>query len=243
MRTLLFLLLWSPVAVASDQLTLSSSNQQVAVLELYTSEGCSSCPPADQWLSKLIELPPQDLQVLALAFHVDYWDYIGWKDPYANAQFTGRQRRLATENRQSTIYTPEFFINGQETRGTHHLIHKIQKINQARSPVRLLLDIDRDSSALQLQLKAVSRAQQNLKVQYVVFEDNLLNEVTRGENAGRQLQHEHVVRYLSDDINFFQTDTHRIPLQANWNSAQLGIAAIVYRDNGDYLQAVHGRLP
>lgn len=240
MRTFLFLLLWSSVISAADSRTLTSSDQQTALLELYTSEGCSSCPPADQWLSRVIGLAAGDLDVLALAFHVDYWDYIGWKDPLGSPQHTERQRQLAKANRQSSIYTPEFFINGREVRGTRKIIERIQQANQTTSAIALQLDVNSEPSVFQLNLKTTSSEAQNLRVQYVVYEDELVNQVTRGENAGRQLQHQHVVRYLSETLSLGQNITHRIPIQREWKREHLGVAAIVYRDNGDYLQAVHG---
>jgi len=98
---------------AAEILSVVSSPQQTAVVELYTSEGCSSCPPADQWLEALIEVPKEELDVLALAFHVDYWDYLGWQDRFGSAKHTHRQRRLGANNQQRSIYTPEV---------THHLL-------------------------------------------------------------------------------------------------------------------------
>ena len=105
-------------AFAAETLTVVSGQQQTAVVELYTSEGCSSCPPADQWLEALIQIPRDELDVLALAFHVDYWDYLGWKDRFGSPRHTSRQRQLGANNNQRSIYTPEFFVDGIEARGT-----------------------------------------------------------------------------------------------------------------------------
>src|SRR6266481_4511826 len=85
----------------------------VALVELYTSQGCSSCPPADRWLSKL-QGGPAPLRAVPLALHVGYWDYIGWKDPFARREFNDRQRRLATHNGSGTVYTPEVFVGASE---------------------------------------------------------------------------------------------------------------------------------
>ena len=120
LRILLLTALFSLPAYAGDPIVISSGDKQTAVVELYTSEGCSSCPSADRWLSRLIELPEDEGDVLALAFHVDYWDYLGWKDRFSSAAYTSRQRQLGANNLQRTIYTPEFFVNGMEARGSNN---------------------------------------------------------------------------------------------------------------------------
>ena len=91
------LLLGCLIAIPSyavEKITTLSNGQQTALVELYTSEGCSSCPPADRWFQALIELPREEVDVLALAFHVDYWDYLGWKDRFGSPKNTSRQRHL-----------------------------------------------------------------------------------------------------------------------------------------------------
>jgi len=85
-------------AFAADPIVVNSGERQTAVLELYTSEGCSSCPPADRWLSTLVGTAQPELDVLALAFHVDYWNYLGWKDRFSSADYTKRQRELGANN-------------------------------------------------------------------------------------------------------------------------------------------------
>jgi hypothetical protein len=97
-------------------LTFQSSGKQTALIELYTSEGCSSCPPAETWLSRLKESPGLWKDFVPLAFHVDYWDYLGWRDPWANKSFSDRQRAYAKQWRSESIYTPGFVLNGKEWR-------------------------------------------------------------------------------------------------------------------------------
>src|ERR1700690_674896 len=93
-----------------------SGPKTAALIELYTSEGCSSCPPADRQLSRLRQALDSAAEVVPLALHVGYWDYIGWKDPYAQAAFEERQGWLVRAKRQPTIYTPQFFVSGTELR-------------------------------------------------------------------------------------------------------------------------------
>src|SRR6266849_5789491 len=90
-----------------------SGPNTAALVELYTSEGCSSCPPADRQLSRLREALDPTAVVVPLSLHVDYWDYIGWKDPFAQGEFAKRQTWLAHANQQGFVYTPHFFVGGR----------------------------------------------------------------------------------------------------------------------------------
>ncbi|MCW9023236.1 MAG: DUF1223 domain-containing protein [Gammaproteobacteria bacterium] len=101
---------------AETSLQLSSGPTQTSLIELYTSEGCSSCPPAERFLNKLQHHKQLWTQYVPLAFHVDYWDYIGWEDKYAHPAFTKRQSAYARQKNLKTIYTPAFVVNGQSWR-------------------------------------------------------------------------------------------------------------------------------
>ena len=98
------------------QCAAQSGSRTVALVELYTSEGCDSCPPADRWLSSLSAQGHTPDKVVPLSLHVDYWDYIGWKDPYAKREFATRQRKLADLKRAKVIYTPQVLLQGQDFR-------------------------------------------------------------------------------------------------------------------------------
>src|SRR5258708_33064840 len=107
---------------SAAQCVARSGERTVALVELYTSEGCSSCPPADRWLSSIGRTFPPD-RVVPLALHVDYWDYIGWKDPYARREFSQRQRRLSPLQRRAVVYTPPGPVHGRGllARGRSHI--------------------------------------------------------------------------------------------------------------------------
>src|SRR5437899_7536374 len=105
------------LGACAGPLFLQSSENQVAFLALFTSEGCSSCPPAEVWLSGLKTTPGLWKQFVPVAFHVDYWDYLGWRDPWASKAFSDRQRAYVQTWRGDSIYTPGFVLNGQEWRG------------------------------------------------------------------------------------------------------------------------------
>src|SRR3990170_6794611 len=107
-----------------------SGPNTAALVELYTSEGCSSCPPADQQLSRLRQALDSSAEVAPLALHVGYWDYIGWKDPYAQDRFGERQSWLVRANRRKTVYTPQFFVGGTELRSWQGALReKVRQLN------------------------------------------------------------------------------------------------------------------
>ena len=231
-----------PLAASAEKIIVAkSADYQTAVVELYTSEGCSSCPPADRWLAQLVEIPKSELDVLALAFHVDYWDYIGWKDEFADPRYTERQRRLASINNQRSIYTPEFFVDGEEARGTGNILQRIKQANATRSPVDLQLSVTSQPGQFKLRLEAAGRqASKDMQVQFVVFEDALGNQVDRGENAGEYLSHQRVVRYLSQPIRLSDGELkHQVVLPSAWKTDNLGVAALVTSGEQQYLQSVY----
>src|ERR1039457_1730220 len=120
MKTLLFttaICIASLTAAIAETCTIHSPPHTVALLELYTSEGCDSCPPADKFVSGLRAASGLGAnQVVPISLHVDYWDYIGWKDVFAQHAYTERQRWLSDLARTRTVYTPEVFVGGQELR-------------------------------------------------------------------------------------------------------------------------------
>ena len=229
-------------AFAAEKLTVVSSPQQTAVVELYTSEGCSSCPPADQWFEALIDVPKEELDVLALAFHVDYWDYIGWKDRFGSPKHTSRQRQLGANNNQGSIYTPEFFVDGAEARGTRKVIEKIRISNKKAAVLQLTLSISKEGETLRLELQTASEdtLPEILHSRFLVYESQLSSDVTRGENSGETLSHQQVVRYMSPALRLEDNSRHEINIDPDWQLANIGIAAMVTSPgNETYLQAVH----
>jgi hypothetical protein len=239
------LLLGCLIAIPSyavEKITTLSNGQQTAFVELYTSEGCSSCPPADQWLQALIELPREELDVLALAFHVDYWDYLGWKDRFGSPKHTGRQRQLGAKNSQKSIYTPEFFVDGVEARGTRKVIEKIRNANNRLASIQLKLSISKTAEALQLELRSdkPNISGNPLQHRFFVYENQLMSDVKRGENSGERLLHQRVVRYMSPALKFDDTNQHSIDINPQWRLDNIGVAALVTtQDKDKFLQVVH----
>lgn len=240
-----------PMAAEAATCSRQSPAHTVALLELYTSEGCSSCPPADRWLREL----PQKFgaeQLVALALHVDYWDYIGWKDRFAQARFTERQRQLSRLAGGSTIYTPEVFAGMKEFRSWRsqtELEQRIRRINEQPAAAQINLQMSSDGSAA-VEVKAsfalaptAVAGQQNEGI-IVLYENKLSSEVKAGENHGVSLQHDRVVRYWSapvvlDAQSGRATWKQSINLPADWKRANLGVAALVQDvRQGQVLQAV-----
>jgi hypothetical protein len=159
------------------------------VVELYTSEGCNSCPPADQWLSAL----PRDGSVLALAFHVDYWDSLGWTDRFADAAYTSRQRHLQSSSGARYVYTPQLIVGGRDFPGWRQLPAAALAASATGLPAEApALQLRRDGSRLVVQVGA---AGSGLVAGYwALLEDGHQSRVAAGENAGRALRHDHVVR-------------------------------------------------
>ncbi len=241
-RVLVICSLLSMSAQASDSLTVKSSQQKTAIVELYTSEGCSSCPPADQWLEALLESSADEFNLLALAFHVDYWDYIGWKDRFASPKFTDRQRQLGAINKQSTIYTPEFFVDGRESRGTINVLENIQVANTTEAALDLKLTVTKTGNSLTLELEPSTTLFDTkiLHHRYFVYENNLVSQVTRGENSGETLSHQQVVRYMSRARKLNASNNHQINIDPGWQLDNVGVAALVTTPgNESYLQAVY----
>ncbi len=170
---------------AATACELRSSDQPPQRLELYTSEGCSSCPPADRWLA---QLPTTD-ERLVLAFHVDYWDELGWKDRYSDARFSARQHQVAARSGSRTLYTPEVVVDGREYRGWRKGLP--QSVALATPPLVAVMEYQ---PQLQLTLHGLHRYSKAISAFAAVTEEAIESPVTAGENSGQRLRHAAVVR-------------------------------------------------
>ena len=248
MRLLILLALISASLPATADCSAKSGVKTVPLLELYTSEGCSSCPPADKWLSSIAASGLGADKIVPLAFHVDYWDYIGWKDRFAKADFSERQRQAASVARSTTVYTPQVMLGGRDFRGWHNSTRFSQSIAAAqKQPVRANLSLSLTPLASgEMAVQASARAVQpedrkNADVFIAVYENKLKNVVNAGENDGRELHHDYVVRewfgpYNLDDNGALQRS---ITLKSEWKRRDAGVATFVQnRKNGEILQAL-----
>lgn len=175
-----------------------SSDATAVLVELYTSEGCSSCPPADRWLSGVGRTYAPE-QVVPIALHVDYWDYLGWKDPYAKRPFSQRQRTLSQLQRMALVYTPQVLLQGADFRrwATSDFDAAVQRINARRARANLQLDIlslSHESMRMRARAEVSAAARLGDHALYIAtYENRVESRVTAGENEGRSLSHDHVV--------------------------------------------------
>jgi hypothetical protein len=196
-RSLLFLLFMFPLLPAADSV---QPPRTPVLVELFTSEGCSSCPPADALLAKLDELQPVNgVLVIALEEHVDYWDHQGWRDPFSSADFTARQQRYAGLLHIESPYTPEMVIDGRSEfvgNDSQRALHELASAARStKTPAHVVV---KDKAADRISLAVnVDATKTSGDVLLAIAETGLASDVARGENAGRNLKHSAVVRKLS----------------------------------------------
>jgi hypothetical protein len=226
-----------------------SPGHTVALVELYTSEGCDSCPPADRWLSSLAGRGYGPQRVVPIALHVDYWDYIGWKDPYAQARFSSRQRKLAQLTRSAIVYTPQVIVQGQDFRrwGSAAFEDTVQRINArpARAGIALSLDAGGKGG---FRVEAVAELrdpsqQADAALYLAAYENKLVSRVQAGENRGKTLAHDHVVFEWVGPLEFKGgprlAERRSLPLLPRANPAHSGVVAFVQnRATSEVLQAL-----
>ena len=174
------------VLAAGAACSAESAATLTPVIELYTSEGCSSCPPADSWLSTL-KGPAASGRAVVQAFHVGYWDYIGWVDRFASPSYTARQRQIASQNRLSSVYTPQVVRNGQDWRDYSHAL-------AANEPARARIALQRGADDSFEALVTPADGVPAWSAYWTVTEHGHGSKVKAGENAGEFLQHDFVVR-------------------------------------------------
>ena len=180
------------------------AHNAIVVAELFTSEGCSSCPPADELLSRLVQQQPvAGVTVLGLSENVDYWNRLGWVDPFSSSAFTRRQSDYAAQVfRRSGVYTPQIVIDGSleevgsDAKGIYRKIAQAATIPKAA--MNITATLTPAGSALQIQVEVEVPPEvafrEPANVILAVTEDNLASDVHRGENRGRLLRHDAVVR-------------------------------------------------
>jgi hypothetical protein len=240
----LCLLCVTPVLAASC--SAESQTSRVALLELYTSEGCDSCPPVDQWFSGLPQRGYTPQQVLALAFHVDYWNYLGWKDPYARAQFSARQRDAGRRNRARVVYTPQLLLDGADYRrglSGDDLSRRIASGKTQGPAAQISMTLDKEDAGPRLRAR-ISTAVPQAQAYAAIYENKLFTTVTAGENRGKRLRHDFVVRELYGPFVVAagaRLDIAQLVRRApEWKAADLHVAVFVQdAATGAALQALN----
>lgn len=235
-RTLLSLpALAAGATLIADTARAQGESRPVTVIELFTSQGCSSCPPSDAYLGELSKQP----DIVALSFHVDYWDYIGWRDPFASPQFTERQRGYARSLKQRYVYTPEMVVHGRGhdagiNRGNiRELIAMAQKPEWPRLAPKI---VDRGAAGITVSMPRFE-APDPCDVWLVTYDPEHRTKVLRGENAGRDLSNYNVVRSLALLTVWDGTPTE-LTIAADKLGSARGVAILVqHRDLGPIMGA------
>jgi hypothetical protein len=182
------LLAGSPIMRAGE-IRLTSGPHQISLVELYTSEGCSSCPPAEAWLSRLKGEPGLWKSFVPLAFHVDYWDRLGWRDRFASPQWTERQRRYAALWRSGSVYTPAVVVNGREQRGWSSA--NLSQPNEGETGV--LSVSSPDAKNFSVEFRPQEGSGREYEAHLALLGSGISTNVRAGENSGRNLAHDFVV--------------------------------------------------
>ena len=185
------------------------------VVELFTSQGCSSCPPADALIHDIANDPALRGRVIPLAFHVDYWDSLGWRDPFSSAEWTQRQARYARTMHLSSAYTPQAVVNGtREFVGSNRsaLNAALEKASNEKSRSEITLTVRRDSDLLIADIHANVATNEDLML--AIVEDGVTTKIEHGENAGRTLTNDAIVRKLVH----VKPGQSSIPLAAAWRN-------------------------
>jgi hypothetical protein len=185
-------MLAATVAIAAP-VQFQSSARQTALVELFTSEGCSSCPPAESWLSGLKAAPGLWSEFVPLAFHVDYWDYLGWRDRWADGRFSDRQRAYVRWWGSDSLYTPGVVLNGGEWRGWSG---RTTVPANGGTQTGVLKVISEDRNHWQVSFAPAKPGTMSYQVNAALLVSGMHSDVKVGENAGRHLTHDFVVLTL-----------------------------------------------
>lgn len=232
----------------AQQWQAESGDKQLAVMELFVSEGCGLCPAAEDWVHQLPEQGIGDKELAVLTFHVDYLDEKkGWVDRFAKPRFSERQRQMARLNLYQTIFTPEIFISGEVVHNwREHGIEIIDFINSFDAEADIHLQVEKQDQTLDIQSSVSVLGEDNqgkARLYLALTEDNILSEVHGGDNAGTVFNHQKLVRrWLGpfelnpEGVTQIQTS---LPLDKRWKLHDLHLVAVVQNlENGYVLQGL-----
>ena len=187
--SLLFAATFAALPALAAECTAHSAATRTPLVELYTSEGCSSCPPADRWLSGL---KGHD-DAIALSWHVDYWDYIGWKDRFAEPRNSRRQRDKVSLAGGRTIYTPQIMVNGHDSRAWRGH-DPLGSVERPAASARIALTMTPTTTGQTIRLQAEAPRERKTQLVVARYENGHQSSVKAGENRGETLKHDFVVR-------------------------------------------------
>ncbi len=228
---------WSSAAV------FQSSDFGTSLIELFSSEGCSSCPPADEWLARLRKDAGLWKEFVPVEFHVDYWNRLGWHDPFSKAAFTSRQNQYASEWGGSNVYTPAFVLNGQEWKVGALGVRQIPKREGSVVGTLTVVESKNRNFEVSFQPKTISAHQWN--VTGALLGNGLVSKILSGENGGRTLSHEFVALTLETRplTKLGEKFVANLTLASSLKVSSLSFAVWVSQDQSQRpIQAVGGDL-
>ena len=238
----------SVLAVAGLAMGQSSKTIPV-VIELFTSEGCSSCPPADRLLAALDrEQPVPGAQLIVLSEHVDYWNTLGWVDPYSSHEFSERQQRYGEALRIQDVYTPQAVVDGRLEVVGNSAPKLETAIQQAmhQKKVPLQLRVSQSEKGIHVEVRTEGSVPRGAEVYFAIAEDGVESKVSAGENGGRVLTHTAVVRSLTKGGKLAAAGNDGIAMDlktsTRWGKHLRVIALLEERDGGKILGAAVGEL-
>lgn len=220
-----------------------NNDSDAVLIELYSSEGCSSCPPAEEWMSTLKNSPALWKTIFPVAFHVDYWDGLGWPDRFAKPAYTQRQRNYAARLGQDSVYTPEFVTGGREWRGWFEGGRR----PSAPTPTTGELSLEAKDTGANVSVifaPANPDAAQAYTVNVALLGNNVLSDVERGENSGRQLRHDFVVLdFVSKPVTKAEGfKSGPINLKSSTGDPAAAVVAWISASDGSIVQVAGGWL-
>jgi hypothetical protein len=222
-----------------------SGQERVPLLELYTSEGCDSCPPADRWLASTGAEAFRNGRAVPLALHVDYWDQLGWRDRFASAAFTTRQRDAAAQRRTPFVYTPQVLINGSDFRAWRDPSAFQRALRAATVPAQaaLGLNLERDPGGKRWLVKLEASTEvPDAHAYLALYESGLVTDVRAGENRGAQLRHDFVVRQWLGPMPLERLRTLQrsatFAVSDEGDERRAGVVAFLQAPDGNVLQAL-----
>lgn len=223
------IILCTTTALADPQ---QDGGKPFVLIELFTSEGCSSCPPADTNLIQITQAARQNnVRVFTLGFHVDYWDYLGWRDEFSSPQYTQRQRQYSGAFKTTSIYTPQMIINGTHQFGgykrdvANRLISEYLTI-QPKTALNLNIIKEGRDLTIDYTLKPLPN---NTVIHFAIVERAIQTNVKRGENSGRQLAHSNVVRLFKTTPVKNTNDTVALTIPQDVNRKNASLIAYVQK--------------
>jgi hypothetical protein len=228
----------SPIANPNPQ------PKQAVLVELFTSEGCSSCPPADKTLAFLEkEQPAMNAEIITLSLHVDYWDYLGWKDEFSSADFSERQTVYADKLKLDSTYTPQMVVDGRTQLVGSDTGKAVSSIMEAAKAQKAKIELSNNEKSLKINISDIP-THEDSSVFMAVAENNLVSKVKRGENSGRVLEHISVVRELREIGKITSSDTKfssetALQIQSNWKKENVKIVVFVQENDSRKILGVN----